>query len=75
MQGIGAAGSISLSYVIGYEMIPKHKYPAQIAQVSLAISLGSLVGPLIGGAVSQRSTWRWVFLLKFVSYISMRNSD
>ncbi|KAL9123684.1 MAG: hypothetical protein Q9217_006910 [Psora testacea] len=44
-------------------MVPKEKYPAQAAQLAASTALGSLVGPLIGGAISQDTTWRWVFLL------------
>lgn len=69
-QGIGAAGCFSLALVIAYEMVPKEKYPAQAAQLAASTALGSLVGPLIGGAISQDTTWRWVFLLKSVAISS-----
>ena len=62
-QGIGAAGCVSTALVIAYEMVPKWQYPAIAAEIAAATALGSLVGPLIGGGVSERSTWRWVFLL------------
>ena len=62
-QGIGAAGCVSMTLVIGYEMIPKENYPALAAKIAAATALGSLVGPLIGGIISEKSTWRWVFLL------------
>ncbi|KAF7899396.1 hypothetical protein EAE99_012317 [Botrytis elliptica] len=62
-QGVGAAGAVSLALVAAYEMVPKDKYPLQAALIGSAIALGSLVGPLIGGGVSEHSTWRWVFLI------------
>ena len=62
-QGIGAAGCVSLSLTIAYEMVPKAQYPAIAAEIAVATALGSLVGPLIGGGVSERSSWRWIFLL------------
>lgn len=62
-QGIGAAGCVSIALTIAYEMVPKEKYPAVAAELAAATALGSLVGPLIGGGISERSTWRWVFLL------------
>ena len=62
-QGIGAAGCVSMALVIAYEMVPKEQYPAIAAEIAAATALGSLVGPLIGGGVSERSTWRWAFLL------------
>ncbi|KAF7872913.1 uncharacterized protein EAF02_008984 [Botrytis sinoallii] len=62
-QSMGAAGMVSLTLVAAYEMVSKDKYPLQAALIGSAIALGSLVGPLIGGGVSEHSTWRWVFLI------------
>lgn len=62
-QGIGAAGCVSMALVIAYEMVPKDQYPAIAAEIAAATALGSLVGPLIGGGVSEKFTWRWVFPL------------
>ena len=41
----------------------------QAAQLAASTALGSLIGPLIGGAISQDTTWRWVFLLKSVALL------
>lgn len=62
-QGIGAAGCWSTALVIAYEMVPQDKYPATAAELGAVSALGSLVGPVIGGGISERSTWRWAFLL------------
>ena len=62
-QGIGAAGCVSMGLCIAYEAVPKKEYPGIAAKIAAATALGSLVGPLIGGGVSERSTWRWVFLM------------
>lgn len=63
-QGIGAAGGVSMALVVAYEMVPQDQYPGIAAQIGAAVALGSLVGPLIGGGVSENSTWRWIFLFK-----------
>lgn len=63
-QGIGAAGCVSMALTIAYEMVPKCRYPSVAAQLATASALGSLAGPVIGGGVSEKATWRWVFLLK-----------
>jgi MFS family permease len=62
LQGIGAAGCVSLNLTIAYEMVPQHEYPKYAAIVSSASILGSLCGPIIGGAFSERATWRWSFI-------------
>ena len=66
-QGIGAAGCWSLALTIGYEMVPRERYPIQGAQYTGAGALGSLAGPLIGGGTSQAGQWRWAFLFWYVS--------
>ena len=63
-QGIGAAGCVSMALTIAYEMVPKSQYPSIAAQLATASALGSLTGPIIGGGVAEKGTWRWVFLLK-----------
>ena len=63
-QGIGAAGCVSMALTIAYEMVPKSQYPSIAAQLATASALGSLAGPIIGGGIAGKATWRWVFLLK-----------
>lgn len=53
-----------MALTIAYEMVPKCRYPSVAAQLATASALGSLAGPVIGGGVSEKATWRWVFLLK-----------
>lgn len=51
-------------WVILPEMIPKEKYPMYSGIVSSMFAVSCLLGPLLGGAIVQHTTWRWVFLLK-----------
>ena len=63
-QGIGAAGCVSLALTVAYEMVPKSRYPSVAAQLATATALGSLIGPIIGGGIAEKASWRWVFLIK-----------
>ena len=63
-QGIGGAGNYALSTVILIELVPSHKYAKYTSNVSIVYSLSLLLGPILGGVISERSTWRWIFLLK-----------
>ena len=63
-QGIGAAGCVSMALTVAYEMVPKGRYPSVAAQLATASAVGSLAGPIIGGGVAEKASWRWVFLLK-----------
>lgn len=63
IQGIGGGGIIALSQVIFADIVPLRQRPKYFAIVLGAWAIGSVLGPLIGGAFVQRSTWRWCFYL------------
>ncbi|KAJ4350433.1 uncharacterized protein N0V89_009054 [Didymosphaeria variabile] len=62
-QGLGAAGGFALTILIINEMVPRNKLPMYGAIMALDMALATLSGPLFGGVISDRSTWRWVFLM------------
>ncbi|KAF2004138.1 major facilitator superfamily transporter [Amniculicola lignicola CBS 123094] len=62
-QGIGGGGISTLTFVILPENVSPAQYPMYAAIVSATLALSSLLGPIIGGAICDNTTWRWVFLL------------
>ncbi|KAI4166361.1 MAG: hypothetical protein LQ342_000251 [Letrouitia transgressa] len=46
-----------------FELVPQTEYAAYTALVSAVFALSLLLGPLLGGAINNHTTWRWVFLL------------
>ncbi|OGM40588.1 hypothetical protein ABOM_010663 [Aspergillus bombycis] len=62
-QGIGGAGNYSLCAAIILELVPSEKYAKYTSSVAIVYALSLLLGPIFGGAISESSTWRWVFLL------------
>ncbi|KAK3689075.1 putative multidrug resistance protein fnx1 [Podospora appendiculata] len=63
LQGIGGAGTYSLSILIYYELVPSGKYPMYTAISTSVIALATCLGPLLGGVITERASWRWVFLM------------
>ncbi|CAI4214153.1 unnamed protein product [Parascedosporium putredinis] len=61
LQGVGAAGAYSLSILGLYEVMPREKLALGSSLVALSIALATLSGPLFGGVINMRTTWRWVF--------------
>lgn len=44
-------------------IIPLHKRAIYTGTMSSTFAIASIVGPVLGGAITQHSTWRWIFLL------------
>lgn len=40
----------------------------------MATSLALLLGPVIGGVISERTTWRWIFIIKRVLFSLISSS-
>ncbi|KAK4234164.1 major facilitator superfamily transporter [Achaetomium macrosporum] len=63
IQGVGGSGIYSLVTVMTPLMVPPAKYPTYIAIISSVFAISSVLGPLLGGVISDHTTWRWVFWL------------
>ena len=63
VQGIGGGGLVSLTYVIVSDMVTLRERGKWFSIISLQWAIGSVIGPLIGGAFSEKATWRWIFWL------------
>lgn len=61
IAGAGAGGVLSGSYVITAQTVPMRIRPIYTAAVAIMFSLGAIVAPLIGAALTQHVSWRWCF--------------
>jgi fucose permease len=61
IAGAGAAGLYSGGMtIIGYAIPLKHR-AIYLASLSSMFGISSVVGPILGGAFTDRITWRWCF--------------
>lgn len=61
VAGAGAAALFSGGMnIIGYS-VPLRKRPIYIAALSSMFGIASVVGPILGGAFTDRISWRWCF--------------
>ncbi len=58
IQGVGAGGMQVLSFIIISDIIPLRQRPKYASFILLAWGIGAAVGPLLGGAIIENTTWR-----------------
>ncbi|KAI9771202.1 MAG: hypothetical protein M1839_002861 [Geoglossum umbratile] len=63
VQGIGAGGINMLVDMILCDLVPLRERGKFVGLIFAIIATSSAFGPLIGGALAQHVSWRWVFYL------------
>ncbi|KUI56677.1 Putative HC-toxin efflux carrier TOXA [Cytospora mali] len=63
IAGFGASGILAGSFAIITTIIPLHKRAVWTGIMGSTFSVASIVGPIIGGALTQHVTWRWCFYI------------
>lgn len=72
LQGLGGAGVYSLTLFSFVRIVP-YKHFDKVSSLAGGISsLGLVLGPLLGGAIANNGSWRWVFLYKCVYFFYSR---
>jgi len=63
VQGIGGGGLIPLSQSILLESFSREKHGTAMAIFGMGAMLGPIVGPLLGGWITDTWSWRWIFYI------------
>jgi EmrB/QacA subfamily drug resistance transporter len=61
LQGVGAAGLMSITFTLVGDIFPPAERARWQGVFSSVFGIASVIGPLIGGWITDNTTWRWVF--------------
>src|SRR5258707_1008772 len=63
LQGIAGASLIPLSQTVMLDIYPPRLIPRVMSVWSAAVILGPIIGPTLGGWLTEDFSWRWVFYI------------
>ncbi|RUO81529.1 EmrB/QacA family drug resistance transporter [Idiomarina tyrosinivorans] len=63
LQGVFGAGLVPLSQAVLLDTYPKEKHGSAMAIWGVGVMVGPILGPTMGGYLTEYYNWRWVFLI------------
>jgi DHA2 family multidrug resistance protein len=63
LQGMFGAALVPLSQSVLLDIYPKERQGSAMALWGIAVMVGPVLGPVLGGWLTENYTWRWVFYI------------
>lgn len=63
LQGVFGASLVPISQSLLLDAFPREKHGAAMAMWGMGIMVGPILGPPLGGFLTQNYSWHWVFLI------------
>jgi DHA2 family multidrug resistance protein len=63
LQGVSGAFLVPIAQAVMFDINPPHKHARAMAMFGMGIMIGPILGPVLGGWLTENFSWRWVFLV------------
>ncbi|WP_410209953.1 DHA2 family efflux MFS transporter permease subunit [Aquirhabdus sp.] len=63
LQGISGAALVPLSQAILFDINPPERHGSAMATWGVGVTMGPILGPALGGWLTENYNWRWVFYI------------
>ncbi len=63
LQGLSSAALLPLAQAVMMRIYPREYFAKAMAIIGIGMMLGPILGPTLGGYITEVSNWRWVFLV------------
>jgi DHA2 family multidrug resistance protein len=63
LQGLGGGALQPISQAILLESFPREKRGQAVAVFAMGVVVAPIIGPIVGGWITDNYSWRWVFLI------------
>ncbi|KAI0686124.1 iron permease [Earliella scabrosa] len=63
IQGMGGGSVYTMSQVITSDLVPLAERPTYQSALVMVYALGAGIGPIIGGLLAEKASWRWLFYI------------
>lgn len=70
-QGFAGGAMIPTAQTIIRTRLPQHQLPIGMSVFGLTVLLGPLMGPVVGGWLTENASWRWCFFLNLPVSIAL----